>query len=94
MVPSDRGGACVVGPAGLTGRLGGAGSGTPFCNATDEPARVLEIISPAGFEKFFDAMTDMAARGELSPATMSALAGQYGARVDPSSVPSLCPRTG
>jgi mannose-6-phosphate isomerase-like protein (cupin superfamily) len=24
-----------------------------FWNATDEPARLLEIISPAGFEQFF-----------------------------------------
>lgn len=60
-----------------------------FWNATDEPARVLEIISPAGFEKFFDTMTDMAARGELTPATMVALAAEYGAQVDPQSVPSL-----
>lgn len=60
-----------------------------FWNPTDEPARVLEIISPAGFEKFFDRMTDMAARGELNPATMTTLAAEYGAEVDPGSVPSL-----
>lgn len=60
-----------------------------FWNATDEPARVLEIISPAGFEKFFDTMTDMSARGELNPETMVALAAKYGAQVDPKSIPSL-----
>jgi mannose-6-phosphate isomerase-like protein (cupin superfamily) len=60
-----------------------------FWNAGDRPARILEIISPAGFEKFFDKMTDMAARGELGPATMAALAAEYGAEIDISSVPRL-----
>lgn len=60
-----------------------------FWNAGDGPARVLEIISPAGFEKFFDQMTDRAARGELDPAGMAALAAEYGAEVDLNSVPRL-----
>src|ERR1700688_1936797 len=50
-----------------------------FWNAGDTPARILEIISPAGFEKFFDTMTELAARGELDPARMGALASEYGA---------------
>ncbi len=60
-----------------------------FWNATDQAARILEIISPAGFEKFFDEMTDLAGRGELSPAKMSSLAAEYGAEVDLQSVPKL-----
>ena len=60
-----------------------------FWNAGDAPARILEIISPAGFEKFFDQMTDMAARGELDPPGMVALAAQYGTELDLSSVPQL-----
>jgi uncharacterized cupin superfamily protein len=60
-----------------------------FWNAGDAPARILEIISPAGFEKFFDKMTDMAARGELVPDKMASLAAEYGAEVDMSSVPRL-----
>ncbi len=60
-----------------------------FWNATDEAARILEIISPAGLEKFFDEMTELAGRGELSPATMSSLAAEYGAQVDMQSVPKL-----
>ncbi len=60
-----------------------------FWNATDGVARILEIISPAGFEKFFDEMTDLAGRGELSPAKMSSLAAEYGAQVDMQSVPKL-----
>jgi quercetin dioxygenase-like cupin family protein len=29
-----------------------------FWNAGDEPARILEIISPAGFERFFGELVD------------------------------------
>src|ERR1700681_4982193 len=60
-----------------------------FWNAGDRPARILEIISPAGFEKFFDLMTDLAGRGELDPGGMAALAAQYGAEVDLNSIPRL-----
>jgi quercetin dioxygenase-like cupin family protein len=30
-----------------------------FWNASDEPASILEIISPGGFEKFFEELSDM-----------------------------------
>jgi quercetin dioxygenase-like cupin family protein len=32
-----------------------------FWNQTDEPARILEIISPAGFEKYFEEVSELAA---------------------------------
>lgn len=60
-----------------------------FWNAGDKPARVLEIISPAGFEKFFDRVTDLAGRGELDPPTMATLAAEYGTELDLDSVPRL-----
>ena len=60
-----------------------------FWNAGDGPARILEIISPAGFEKFFEKATELAARGELNPARMASLAAEYGTEVDLSSVPGL-----
>src|SRR2546427_10419929 len=60
-----------------------------FWNAGDVPARILEIISPAGFEKFFDQVTDLAARGELDPGRMAATAAEYGVELDLSSVPGL-----
>ena len=60
-----------------------------FWNAGDGPARILEIISPAGFEKFFATVTDLFARGELNPAAMASLAAEYGTEVDLSSVPGL-----
>ena len=60
-----------------------------FWNAGDAPARIVEIISPAGFEKFFDAATELAARGELSPPKLLALASEYGTEIDLASVPQL-----
>jgi quercetin dioxygenase-like cupin family protein len=60
-----------------------------FWNAGDSPARILEIISPAGFEKFFDTMAELAGRGELDPARLVALASEYGTEVDIASVPKL-----
>ncbi len=60
-----------------------------FWNAGDGPARILEIISPAGFEKFFDTMSEAAGRGELDPPSMAALAAEYGTEVDLNSVPRL-----
>jgi hypothetical protein len=39
-----------------------------FWNACDEPCRILEIISPAGFERFFQELSDIGGtRGTLPP---------------------------
>ena len=49
-------------------------------NAGDEPARVLEIILPAGLDELF---RELGARGAaLDPDTMATLASRYGAQVD------------
>ena len=34
-----------------------------FWNAGDEPCRILEIISPAGFERFFAELVDLGGQG-------------------------------
>jgi quercetin dioxygenase-like cupin family protein len=34
-----------------------------FWNATTKPARLLELISPAGFEKYFDDLADLLRAG-------------------------------
>ena len=60
-----------------------------FWNAGDGPARILEIISPAGFEKFFDQVTDLAGRGELDPGRLVAIAAEYGVELDLNSIPAL-----
>lgn len=57
-----------------------------FWHAGDEPARLLEIIAPAGFERFFAEMT---AGSPPDPAAMVAGAARYGAEVDLASVPKL-----
>jgi mannose-6-phosphate isomerase-like protein (cupin superfamily) len=51
-----------------------------FWNAGDGPARVLEIISPGGFEQ---ASREMHALGDaLDPTAMAAIAARYGVDVD------------
>jgi len=51
-----------------------------FWNAGDVPARILEIISPGGFE---DAFREIHALGdELEAETMAAIAARYGVEVD------------
>ena len=60
-----------------------------FWNAGDEPARILEVISPAGFEGFFDTLVDLVAERPPDPDTLATLAGEYGLDVDPSTVPDL-----
>jgi mannose-6-phosphate isomerase-like protein (cupin superfamily) len=65
-----------------------------FWNAGDEPARILEIISPGGFEKFFDELGTALASGEFEPATMEDLGQRYGIDFDPESLPRLCDEHG
>ena len=51
-----------------------------FWNAGNEPARMLEIISPGGFEQAF---RDIAAiDGEPEPEAMAEIAARYGVEVD------------
>jgi quercetin dioxygenase-like cupin family protein len=61
-----------------------------FWNAGDEPARILEIISPAGFEQYFMAIVDPGAER----ADFDALRARYDLEVDPSSIPGLVERFG
>jgi mannose-6-phosphate isomerase-like protein (cupin superfamily) len=59
-----------------------------FWNATDEPARLLEIISPAGFEQFFAEISAASGSG-LDQAELAALFEAYGLEMDFESVPRL-----
>ena len=63
-----------------------------FWNAGDEPARILEIISPAGFERFFKELVDMGGVTEAPPEKMMELMGRYQLEMDPESVPGLVER--
>ena len=63
-----------------------------FWNAGDEPCRILEIISPAGFERYFDELGDLLGGGPPDPAVIMPLAARYGLEMDPGSIPGLIER--
>jgi mannose-6-phosphate isomerase-like protein (cupin superfamily) len=65
-----------------------------FWNAGDEPARILEIIAPAGFERFFVELVDGGGAGAMDPADLAALCERYALEMDISSVPWLMERFG
>ena len=67
-----------------------------FWNAGDEPARILEMISPAGFERYFEQMVDLLGRsvGAPDPGELGAIAAEHGLEVDRDSIPQLAKKYG
>ena len=67
-----------------------------FWNAGDEECRILEIISPGGFEHFFDELGDLMAASDTAgpPEELPQLGAKYGLEFDPESVPRLCEEHG
>lgn len=65
-----------------------------FWNARDTPARVLEIISPAGFENYFRELGAELIGGAPDPQRLAALCARYALDMDMSSVPGLVQRFG
>ena len=63
-----------------------------FWNAGDEPARILEIISPAGFERFFEELVDLGGLGAAGPEALGELSPRYGIDFDLDSIPGLVER--
>jgi quercetin dioxygenase-like cupin family protein len=47
-------------------------------NAGSTPARMIEVITPAGFEGFFRGLSDLTAGGPPDPMAVAALAQRYG----------------
>jgi quercetin dioxygenase-like cupin family protein len=47
-------------------------------NAGKTPARMIEVINPAGFEGFFDELSDMLGAGPPVPEVLAGLAERYG----------------
>ena len=64
-----------------------------FWNRTDEPARLLEIISPAGFERYFAELEPLLAP-EPDFEGLAALQERYGLRMDMSTVATISVREG
>jgi quercetin dioxygenase-like cupin family protein len=60
-----------------------------FWNAADEPTRLLELISPPGFENYFREMGELVADGPPDPERRAAISAKYELEVDPESVPGL-----
>jgi len=65
-----------------------------FWNAGDEPCRILEIISPAGFERFFAELDAMGGGVAADPDAVEALSQRYGLEMRPETVPELIERFG
>jgi mannose-6-phosphate isomerase-like protein (cupin superfamily) len=65
-----------------------------FWNAGDEPCRILEIIAPAGFERFFEELSDLGGAINADPDELAALGARYGHYFKLESVPDLLERFG
>jgi len=67
-----------------------------FWNRTDEPARLLEIISPGGFERYFAELAPLippqAAQPEFE--AIGALQARYGLQMDMDSAVAIAAREG
>ncbi len=63
-----------------------------FWNAGDEPCRILELISPAGFERFFGELIDLGGIIGADEQTLAELCARYELEMRPDSVPDLLER--
>ena len=63
-----------------------------FWNAGDTPCRILEIISPAGFEKFFEELSAMGGATPENGALLAELSARYKLEMQPESIPGLVER--
>ena len=67
-----------------------------FWNPGDEPARLLEIISPGGFERYFEEIAELLppARPEPDFETLAQVQARYGLEMDVDSIGPLMERHG
>jgi mannose-6-phosphate isomerase-like protein (cupin superfamily) len=63
-----------------------------FWNAGDDPCRILEVIAPAGFERFFAELVDLGGVAQAGPDALGELCARYALEMDPSSLPGLLER--
>ena len=63
-----------------------------FWNAGEAPARILEIISPAGFERYFDELVELGGGAQAGPEALAELCGRYELEMRPESIPELLER--
>ena len=65
-----------------------------FWNAGDEPCRILEIVSPPGFERYFRELSDLGGSRNATPEELAELGRRYGLQVRPETIPELLERFG
>jgi mannose-6-phosphate isomerase-like protein (cupin superfamily) len=65
-----------------------------FWNAGGDPCRILEIIAPAGFERFFADLVALGGVAAADPADLGQLCQRYALEMNPASVPDLVQRFG
>jgi quercetin dioxygenase-like cupin family protein len=81
----------VLGPGGYITKP--RGEMHAMWNAGDVPARMIEIISPAGFENFFHELSDLVKTGAPEHSQVAALAETYGLRFgEPEWLPDVISR--
>ena len=60
-----------------------------FWNDGDEPARLLELISPAGFENYFRELAPLLAATERDQAAIGEIVARYRLDIDFGTIPLL-----
>jgi quercetin dioxygenase-like cupin family protein len=65
-----------------------------FWNAGDEPARLLELISPAGFENYFRELAPLLAAPERDEAAIGEVVARYELDIDFDTIPVLAEQHG
>jgi hypothetical protein len=68
-----------------------------FWNAGDTPCRIIEVISPAGFENYFREVAEVFADANGGPpdfGRFAAVNSRYELEMDFESIPGLCERFG
>ena len=65
-----------------------------FWNAGNEPARLLELISPAGFENYFRELAPLLAAPDRDEAAIGEVVARYDLDIDFGTIPVLAERHG
>lgn len=65
-----------------------------FWNAGDDPARLLELISPAGFENYFRELAPLLAAADRDEAAIGEVVSRYELDIDFGTIPVLAERHG
>jgi mannose-6-phosphate isomerase-like protein (cupin superfamily) len=63
-----------------------------FWNAGEQPARILEFIAPAGFERYFAELAALGGPAGAEPEQLIELAARYQLEMRPESIPELLER--